>query len=122
MKILQVNTWSGRLLKPLSELIQAEEPDFLCLQEVVSLDADIHSLLGTIEELKEETQYSEQYYSPVFRFKLMNRDAYWGNCILSNHKLLEKHTIFTNQEYVEDFNFVEYEYKIPNLQQVVAKL
>jgi endonuclease/exonuclease/phosphatase family metal-dependent hydrolase len=122
MKILQVNTWSGRLLKPLSELIQAEKPDFLCLQEVVSLDADIHSLLGTIEELKEETGYSEQYYSPVFRFRLMNREAYWGNCILSNHTLIEKNTIFTNQTYAEDFNFDEYDYNIRNLQHVVARV
>jgi endonuclease/exonuclease/phosphatase family metal-dependent hydrolase len=120
MKILQVNTWSGRLLKPLSELIRAEKPDFLCLQEVVSLDADIHSLLGTIEELNEETGYAEQYYSPVFHFKLMNKNAYWGNCIMSNFPLSEKNTIFTNHKYVEDFNFEEYDYNIRNLQHVAA--
>lgn len=122
MKLLQINAWSGRLLKLLTELIQQEKPDFICMQEVVSLDAEIHSLLGTLEEMQKDTNYKYQHYSKVFQFKLMNMQALWGNCILSNFPIMKKETVFTNLRFVKDFNFEEYDYNIRNLQHVIVDL
>ncbi|MGH7194602.1 MAG: hypothetical protein ACREJM_13880 [Candidatus Saccharimonadales bacterium] len=34
MKIIQLNIWQGKLGKPIIDYLNAEKPDFVCMQEV----------------------------------------------------------------------------------------
>jgi endonuclease/exonuclease/phosphatase family metal-dependent hydrolase len=123
VKLLQLNVWGGRLMKPLLELLEGEQADFLCLQEAISFDGEIHSLLGTIEEMQSKLSnpYRELYYSPGIRFNFMHKNAQWGNAILSRFPILEKETEFTHLSYIDNFNFDDYDYNARNFQHCVIK-
>jgi len=53
MKILQLNIWGGRLGVQISELIHAEKPDVVCLQEVIDTDYNNRTLQHTEVNVEE---------------------------------------------------------------------
>ena len=110
-------------MKPLIELLEEEQADFLCLQEVVSFDGEIYSLLGTVEEMQSEltNPYPELYYSPGIRFDFMHKQAEWGNAILSRFPMQKKKTEFTHLSFIDNFNFDDYDYNARNFQHCVIK-
>lgn len=123
MKVLQLNIWTARVGKPIFDLLEQENADIICFQEMLSLGFDLPSMMGApLEELQAKLNYKYSFYSPVFSFRIMNRVGKWGNCILSRQKLLNSEVIFTNLEHVEDFNFEEYDYNIRNLQHAVVRI
>lgn len=123
MKILQLNTWSARIGQSVIDLLQEEDADLVCLQEVLSLESNMPSMLGVpLEGMLEELDYKNVFYSPVFNFRIMNRVGLWGNCIFSKRPFLSKEAMFTNLKFVEDFNFDEHDYNIRNFQHTVVKM
>ena len=118
VKILQLNIWGGRLEKQITDLIIAEQPDILCLQEVISSDGDAATVIS-LEEICKKTDYSHQFMSPVFSYNLMNKIAHYGNAIVSREPITVEETIFTNMNYTTDFDFDTHDYNIRNLQHAV---
>ena len=118
MKILQLNIWGGKLGKKIKELTIEEQPDVLCFQEVVRLPTEDTLFFSALREY-EDLGY-QSFFSPVFGFSLMKQKAEFGNAILSKTPFVETNTIFTRKEYVDDFDMLNKDYNIRNLQHVVV--
>lgn len=123
MKLVQLNIWGGRVMPNIIRLAEAEQPDIMCLQEVISFDGDINSLFGTIEEFQSKLSkpYKDFFYSPGIRFNFMHKNAEWGNAVLSRFKILERESRFTNLALIDNFNFEDYDYNARNFQHCVIE-
>ncbi len=122
MKLIQLNIWGGRLGPKLSDFIEAQDPDIVCLQEAIDLPGGRGALFVAVEELQAAMQAKYRYMSPVFTFNYMHRKADFGNCIISKFPIAVKKTIPTGREYVADFDWTEHTQNIRNLQHVRVEL
>jgi len=123
MKILQLNIWGGRLHRQIIRLIEKEQPDILCLQEVVRLPGQEAVFISTLEELQDELQFKYVFFAPLFSFNYMNRTAELGNCIMSKHPIRSEYTEFTNLAYTENLDFTETDdYNVRNFQHAVIEI
>jgi endonuclease/exonuclease/phosphatase family metal-dependent hydrolase len=121
MKILQLNTWGGRLQRQVINLLIKEQPDVVCLQEVIRVHkGDDNLFFGTLREILEQLPDYKSYFSPVFGIPFMGTQADFGNCILTKLAMTKQETIFTNKQYVSNFNFDDYDYNVRNLQHVIV--
>ncbi len=118
MKLILINIWEGRLTRPLEDLLRAEKPDVLCLQEVIRITGDTAGIFLTLEEIQEILGYKYVFFSPVFTMGFMRRMADFGNAIVSKFPITARETLFTNDEYVPDYDYLEHSQNIRNLQYV----
>lgn len=107
MKILQLNIWGGRLEKQIVDLLKREQPDLVCLQEVVYLPGGSSFLFEDLEELQKDADYEYAYHTPSHNLKMMNRQAAWGNAIMSRLPFLETNDVYTYKEPTTDFDYLE---------------
>jgi endonuclease/exonuclease/phosphatase family metal-dependent hydrolase len=123
MKLIQANIWGGRLGGRVREVLTTEEPDIVCLQEVIDIKGGEAMMFASLEELKEGTHLTHSYMSPVFSLQYMRRKAAFGNAILSKHSFTKTETIFTRLEHMDNFDILEDDdYNIRNLQHVIIEL
>lgn len=104
MKILQLNVWSCNLTPAIVELINREQPDVICFQEVISAERT-GKILQSLEEMLEDISYKHVYYSPLAKFRFMHGTARRGNAILSKYPLEDTETFWTHGEFCEDFDY-----------------
>lgn len=102
MKVIQLNTWSCHLSPAIAQLFEREQPDVVCLQEVVSAEST-HKLLGSIEEVLQIYPFAYSYYSPLAQFRLMAGTAQRGNMILSKYPIVSSSELWTAGEFQTDF-------------------
>lgn len=107
MKIFQLNIWGGRLEKQIENLLKREDADIVCLQEVISVAGGNSFLFVDMEELQKAAGYEYAYHSPSNSFNYMRRKAHWGNAILSRIPLKNTHSLYTYEDHIEDFDFLE---------------
>ena len=122
MKLLQLNIWGGRLGPQINKLIKDENPDILCLQEVVEVSGGRARFFTTAEEFQDTIGAAYRFMSPVFKFNYMNRKASFGNCIISKFPIIKSETIFTGNEFNDKFDNLTDSSNIRNLQHVVVEL
>jgi len=122
MKLLQLNTWHLGLLKKIVDVIQKENPDVICLQEVPDAPGTLGGVASTLTELQDIIHYPYVYYSPALTFDLMTEDVKWGNAILSKFPIPESDTTFTFGTYTEQFAFKSHDRNIRNFQHVVLDI
>lgn len=122
MKLLQLNVWGGRLEKQLIQLIKKENPDILCLQGAIDIRGGKSAMFASTEEMQEAIGAKHIFFSPVFTFKYMKRQADFGNCIISKHPIVSQHATFTGREYIPDFDWLEHDPNMRNFQHVSIKL
>lgn len=116
MKLLQLNMWGGRLEPQILKLMTAEIPDILCLQEAIELKGGKSAMFVTIEEIQKAINAEYVFMSPVFSLNYMNRKADFGNCIISKYPIENTETIFTGKQYIADFDFLNHDPNMRNLQ------
>lgn len=104
MKLLQLNTWSCNLAPEIVKLLQREQPDVVCLQEVISAE-QTGKILQSLEEILADAPYEYVYYSPLAKFRFMHRTASRGNAILSRYPLAGTGTFWTHGEFQPDFDY-----------------
>lgn len=104
MKLLQLNTWSCNLAPEIAKLLQREQPDIVCLQEVISTE-QTGKVLQSLEEIVVEVSYEYVYYSPLAQFRFMHGTASRGNAILSKYPLVDTGTFWTHGEFQPDFDY-----------------
>jgi len=121
MKILQLNIWGGKLGKQIIELLERERPDVVCFQEAVELEGERTFFITTAKEIASLTGMQFTFFTPSFAFNLMNRKAYWGNIILSKSAFSNTNAVFTRGEFCDNFDFLEDDYNMRNLQHVVVE-
>lgn len=114
MKLLQINIWQGRLLKNFVKLVKELDPDIITFQELCS-SGDIDSeFFNNLEVINEEFDYPYQIFSPTHSFPLMKYNISFGNAIISKTPFTRTHTVFTNLEFKENFDFKLDDYNIRN--------
>ena len=121
MKILQLNIWGGKLGKQIIELLEREQPDVVCFQEAVELEGEKTFFITTAKEIASLAGMKFTFFTPSFAFNLMNRKAYWGNIILSKFAFSNTNAVFTRGEFFDNFDFLEDDYNMRNLQHVVVE-
>ncbi len=121
MKILQLNIWGGKLGKQIVEIIEREKPDIVCLQEAVMLPGIENLFVTPLEELASVCGFEHRFFSPSFSFRFMNRTVDWGNAILSHVPYIETSSFFTHGEHVKEFDILEHDYNMRNLQHIVVE-
>lgn len=116
MKVVQVNGWTGRLLYPLLHFIQQEDPDIVCMQEVLSSGASnpLFDLFSMHQLFEQEFAYS--FFSPTFSFDAFGAEIELGNAIFSKHPITNEQTVFTNGEYQKGQQNTEFKRNIRNIQ------
>src|SRR5882762_5940670 len=107
MKLLQLNAWGGRLEPQIGDLLKAEKPDIVCLQEAISFEGSGSGLFITIENIQKEYDLPFLSFGPVFSFNYMKGTARFGNCILSRFPITKTEVIFTHQEHKDNFMWGE---------------
>lgn len=122
MKLLQLNMWGGRLQPQILKLVTEENPDILCLQEAIDIQGGNTALFITVEEIKAAIGADYVFTSPVFSFKYMSRKANFGNSIISKYPIKDSQTIFTGKQYIADFDFLNHDANMRNLQRAVVEL
>ena len=100
MKILQINVWQGRLLRPLLNLIERVDPDIIFTQEIYSYPAPITidspwNYFGTLELIASRNHFEHVYFSPASTFPMFGRELGYGNAILSKYKPVRSSTHYT---------------------------
>ncbi len=88
MKIMQINTWQGRLLKPLLNLIKAENPDIIFAQEVYDYPASLSlnspwNYFDTARHIAAQGNYPATYFSPELTVPMFEAPLGYGNAIFS---------------------------------------
>lgn len=115
MKLLQLNVWNGgKLPRQITQLVEEEKPDFLCLQEASSVQ-DYTGIFFSVEEMQELFDLPYLSFAPGLTFNFMRKKASLGNAILSRHPFTRTETIYTNLGHNEDFDFSEHDYNIRSL-------
>src|SRR3989344_7508311 len=107
MKLLQLNAWGGRLQPQIGDLIKAESPDIICLQEAISFEGIESGLFITIENIQSNFDLPYLGFGPMFSFNYMNGTARFGNCIISRFPIKKTEVVFTHLDHKEDFVFGE---------------
>lgn len=83
MKILQLNTWGGRLGSQIKNILNREKPDIVCFQEAIKVDGGSGLVFAELSEIQKDTNFEHCYFSPSFGWKLMKREAQSGLATMS---------------------------------------
>jgi endonuclease/exonuclease/phosphatase family metal-dependent hydrolase len=117
MKIIQANIWGGKLGQQIIDFLRAENPDFVCMQEVNDLKGRAgYKFFATLDEIKEAANFSEAFMSPTYSSRYMERELEYGNAILSKFPIVSAKTVFTRGQYKRNFDIVQDDGNIRNLQ------
>ncbi len=117
MKIIQANIWGGKLGQQIIDFLWTEKPDFVCMQEVNDLKGRAgYKFFATLDEIKEETGFSNAFMSPAYSSRYMERELEYGNAILSKFPFVSTKTIFTRGDYKRNFDVEKDDGNIRNLQ------
>jgi len=102
--LIQVNIWQGRLVRNLLRFLEAEQPDIICMQEVLSCETDIPPWdnVRSLERITETLGLPHLFFAPTWGFRLMGTKLYHGNAILSRYPLHDRQTLFTNGAFEEE--------------------
>jgi endonuclease/exonuclease/phosphatase family metal-dependent hydrolase len=104
MKLLQLNTWSCGLAPEITKLLEREQPDIVCLQEVVRA-SETGKIIHSVDEILADYPFQYEYYSPLVEFDFMHGKAQRGNMILSQYPILEQKTFWTHGNFQPDFGY-----------------
>lgn len=122
MKLLQLNMWGGRLEPQILRLVKAENPDILCLQEAIGIKGGNSAMFVSTEEIQAAIGAKYVFMSPVFTLNYMSRKANFGNCIISKYPIKTTETVFTGQNYIENFESLNHSLNIRNFQHVALEM
>lgn len=120
MKILQLNTWGGRLGSQIKSVINREQPDVVCFQEAINIDGGNGFVFDELSEIQKDTNFEHCYFSPSFGWKLMKREAQSGLATMSKLPFTHTDNAFTPLEYVTDFDILDTDYNVRSLQHVTV--
>lgn len=121
MKVLQLNTWGGRLGSQIKKLINREQPDIVCFQEAIRVEGGSGFVFDELSEIQKDTNFEHCYFSPSFGWKLMRREAQSGLATMSKLPFTHTDNAFTRLEYITDFDILDTDYNVRSLQHVTVE-
>ncbi|HVQ43674.1 MAG TPA: endonuclease/exonuclease/phosphatase family protein [Candidatus Saccharimonadia bacterium] len=100
MKLLQINVWQGRLLRPLLDLVKHESPDIICAQEIYTYPEPIAptspwNYFRTVERIAELGGYQYVHFALSTTFTMADHPLGYGNAILSRYPLHDASVHYT---------------------------
>jgi endonuclease/exonuclease/phosphatase family metal-dependent hydrolase len=107
MKLIQLNAWGGRLEPQIRNFLKAEQPDIVCLQEVIKLGAEGSGLFLPLKGMQTAAGLPFAAMAPAFSFNYMHSVAEFGNCVLANSPIKSAEVVFTHSEHEPNFNWTE---------------
>lgn len=119
MKLIQLNIWQGRLIKDVVTFIKDEQPDILCMQEVLDCKATVpmpNEMFESLRAIKEAGAFPYVFFAPIFSAEIAGTIYSFGNAILSRYPLQDQRTIFTNGEYIALMTPKNYQNNARNMQ------
>lgn len=105
MKLIQLNVWMGKILQPALQLIEDEQPDVVCLQEVMDTPEKIlipDLMFNSLGLIKERGGFDYEFFSPTLEMPIANTRAKFGNAILSKFPLQNMQTFFVHGAFNDD--------------------
>jgi len=115
MKLIQLNVWWGcKLANKVSEFLEREQPDILCLQESASLKKGDAGLFLTNEKIQKLITAEYSAFAPLITFNFMHKSIGMGNAIISKFSIKKQFTEYTNLQHNENFDFDKHDYNIRN--------
>lgn len=122
MKLVQLNIWQGKVGPPIARFLKQEDPDIVCMQEVNDIKGTTDGAFSTLGEIKEQAGFDYADMAATYTFKYMNRMCIYGNAILSKHPISQDQVVFATGTYKENFDAVDDDYNIRNLQVCTVSL
>lgn len=123
MKILQLNTWMGKIEGNLRRFLEQNDFDVICMQEVMaSEDTETHlsRLCFDRSQIIKASRMPYNFFSPNWSSRIARGSLELGNLILSRIPIIEQVNEFVHGEYKE--NVVLDENVANNLNIQAAKL
>lgn len=116
MKVIQVNAWLGHLMHPLFDFLEKEDPDVVCLQEILSNEQQnpLFESFSIQQRLSEKFAY--HYFSPTYTFPAFGEKVGMGNLILSKYPLTDQRTVFVKGAFAESQTLDSFTRNIRNAQ------
>ncbi len=102
MKILQLNTWMGKVEGNLTRFLETHDFDVICMQEVMSSpDRETHLSRLCVDQsrLQKAARLPYAFFSPNWGSSLAGGKIEWGNLILSKIPFVEQKSVFINGAY-----------------------
>jgi len=92
MKILQLNTWTGRIKGALLEFIQNNDFDIICLQETVWSDNRemLEHFSVSLDQIKESSNLKYESRAPNWGIHAFDSTVSEGIAILSRYKIVDE--------------------------------
>ena len=106
MKLIQLNTWSCKLPTEIIRFFDEENPDIVCLQEVVT-SSDGGKIFDTIGSILDRHPFNNQYNTPLVEFNFMHHTATRGNLIASNFPYSQTNQIWTLGNFTKNFDYID---------------
>jgi endonuclease/exonuclease/phosphatase family metal-dependent hydrolase len=122
LRLVQLNVWGGRLERQLLPFFEAEQPDIICLQEAISFEAEDSGFFATVENIQKVCQLPFVAMAPVFTFDYQNKDAHFGNCIISRYPIQKSEVLFTHLSHKKEFQFGRDSTNVRNFVHVVTEI
>lgn len=124
MKLLQLNCWGGKLGTSLIRLIEAEQPDIVCLQEATDLHERPGSVLMPMSHFLPSNKYPHTFFVPTFSYRYMHELANLGNSIISNQPFVFTNSFFVNGSFTKDIESLDdgETYNVRNVAHTVVQL
>lgn len=117
MKLLQLNIWGGRLMWNISQVIEREDPDIICMQEVYSSPNSLGLFdENNLQKLQEKLPDHHFFYAPLFDFEIGGEKTLSGNLIMSRYPIKTENTVFTGGSYIENLSSGDPFYLVRNFQ------
>lgn len=105
MKILQLNTWMGKIEGNLRRFLETNQFDVICMQEVFASQnctAHLSRLCFDLSQILRASKLEHYFFSPNWGGKIANGDYELGNLIISRTPFVETYSEFINGEYHSD--------------------
>lgn len=122
MKLVQLNIWMGYLLHSALDFIEREDPDIVCVQEVMGTDTGtpLFDIYQTHEQLA--ALFPFNFFAPTYTFEAFGEEIRYGNATYSKLPLDNQKTDFTYGEFTEHQTFKDFQKNIRNLQRCTITL
>ena len=128
MKLVQLNIWQGRLLRQAIDLLEDEQPDIICLQEVHSCEQDTSPLfeffefLQSLEAIQAKFPGYHTFFAPTYDMTILGSKILYGNAVLSRYPIVNQDTFFISGEYRSYQTLEDFELNTRSLQRAIIQL
>jgi endonuclease/exonuclease/phosphatase family metal-dependent hydrolase len=112
-----LNIWIGKLIQQIVSLVESEQPDILCLQEVYSSgDKPVRTpdiMFNSLEIIKMASRHKHWFFAPTFLVVCDGISFNFGNAIISKYLIEDQQTLFINGKSIIPGNHNSYWQKDP---------